>query len=176
MRTCRSLPAAVAATAFRIVHGPDTAPSMLPLSATSVLAPIPELAQAASTLGHTNGTARYEFPAVAYGDDIYPSFALEVARQHLGVARENVRLELGRGVWLGDRLVPTDDRTQLVVNYRGPDRFRTVSFAQLLAGDVPRRRLRGQGGADRRQRRRRRRDLRHAVRCVPARRSNGAPR
>ncbi len=81
-------PAAVAATAFRIVHGPDTAPSMLPLSATSVLAPIPELAQAASTLGHTNGTARYEFPAVAYGDDIYPSFALEVARQHLGVPRD----------------------------------------------------------------------------------------
>jgi adenylate cyclase len=130
------LPTAVAATAFRIVHGPDTAASMLPLSATSVLAPIPELAQAAATLGHTNGTARYEFPAVAYGDDTYPSFALEVARQHLGVARENVRLELGRGVWLDGRLVPTDDRTQLVVNYRGPERFRTLSFARLLASDV----------------------------------------
>ena len=49
---------------------------------------------------------------MAYGDDIYPSFALEVARQHLGVPRDDVRLELGRGVWLGDRLVPTDDRTQ----------------------------------------------------------------
>ena len=49
-------PAAVAATAFRIVHGPGTARSMPPLSPTSVLAPIPELAEAASTLGHTNAS------------------------------------------------------------------------------------------------------------------------
>ncbi|HEX6111821.1 MAG TPA: adenylate/guanylate cyclase domain-containing protein [Geminicoccaceae bacterium] len=130
-------PDAVATTAFRIVHRPGSAASMPPLSPTSVLAPIPELAQAASTLGHTNGTARYEFPAVAYGDNIYPSFALELARQHLSVPRDHVRLELGRGVWLGDRLVPTDHRTQLVVNYRGTNRFQSVSFAQLLAGSIP---------------------------------------
>jgi adenylate cyclase len=136
-------PAAVASTAFRIVHGPGSASSMLPLSATSVLAPIPELAEAASTLGHTNtildrdGAARIGLPAVAYGLEYFPSFALEVARQHLGVLRDNVRLELGRGVWLGDRLVPTDDRTQYVVNYRGTDRFQRVSFAQLQADDPP---------------------------------------
>jgi adenylate cyclase len=127
----------VLATAFRIVHGPGTARSMPPLSPTSVLAPIRELAEAASTLGHTNGTARYEFPAVSYGDNIYPSFALEIARQHLSVPQHDVRLELGRGVWLGDRLLPTDDRTQFMVNYRGTDRFQSVSIAQLLAGSVP---------------------------------------
>ena len=104
----------------------------MPPSPTGVLAPIPELAEAASTLGHTNGTARYEFPAVSYGDNIYPSFALEVARQHLSVPQHDVRLELGRGVRLGDRLLPTDDRTQFVVNYRGTDRFQRVSIAQLL--------------------------------------------
>ena len=96
-----------------------------PLDATSLLAPIPQSAKTAASLGHTNvaldrdGAARFEAPAVAYGDDFYPSFALEVARQHLGVVREDIRLELGRGVRLDDRLVPTDDRTQLVVNYRG---------------------------------------------------------
>jgi adenylate cyclase len=134
-------PAAVAATAFRIVHGPGSAPSMPPLTGTSVLAPIAELATAASTLGHTNtildrdGAARFELPAVAYGPDAFPSFALEVSRRHLNIPRDKVRLELGRGVWLGDRLVPTDDRTQYVVNYRGIDRFQRVSFAQLQADD-----------------------------------------
>jgi adenylate cyclase len=130
-------PPAVAATAFRIVHRPTAGPGPVPLDATTLLAPIPELADAAASLGHTNGTARFEFPAIAYEDQYYPSFALEVARQHLGVAREDVKLELGHGVRLGDRLAPTDERTQLVVNYRRPRRFVTLSFADLLAGAVP---------------------------------------
>ena len=89
----------------------------MPLDATSLLAPIPELGAAAATLGHTNtpldrdGAARFEFPAIAYADEYYPSFALEVARQHLGVAREDVQLVLGRGIRLGARWIPTDDRT-----------------------------------------------------------------
>ena len=136
-------PPAVAATAFRVVHGPSSAPSALPLVATSLLAPLPQLAAAAQTLGHGNvdldrdGAARFEFPAVAYGERAYPSFALEVARQHLGVPRDQVRLELGRGVWLGERLVPTDPLMRLLVNYRGPERFRAVSFADLLEGELP---------------------------------------
>jgi adenylate cyclase len=133
---------AVAATAFRLVHGPNAARAPVLLDATSLLSPIPPLAGAAATLGHTNvafdrdGAARFEVPAVAYGDDVYPSFGLEVARQHLGVARGDVQLVLGQGIRLGARWIPTDDHTQIVVNYRGPDRFRTLSFAQLLAGEA----------------------------------------
>ncbi|HZA65613.1 MAG TPA: adenylate/guanylate cyclase domain-containing protein, partial [Geminicoccaceae bacterium] len=114
----------------------------LPVIATSLLAPIPELASAAASLGHTNvlldrdGAARFEFPALRYDQEIYPSFALEVARERLGVPRDEVRLELGRGVWLRNRLVPTDERMRLVVNHRGPGRFRALSFAEILAGEV----------------------------------------
>jgi adenylate cyclase len=136
------LPPGVATTAFRIVHGPDDPRSILPLTPTNLLAPIPALAEAAASLGHTNlvlerdGAARFALPAVAYEHGVYPSFALEVARHHLGVPREEVRLELGRGIWLRDRLVATDDLTRLVVSYRQPNRFRTVSFAEVLAGEV----------------------------------------
>ena len=136
-------PPALETTAFRIVYGPGPAREILPLVATRLLAPIPQLAQAAASLGHGNvrldrdGAARFEFPAVAYGENVYPSVALEVARQHLEVPRDQIRVELGRGVWLGDRLVPTDDLTRLVVSYRRPGRFRTVSFAQILADDIP---------------------------------------
>jgi adenylate cyclase len=150
-------PPAVRTPAFRIVHGPGAAREILPLVASSLLAPIPELAQAASSLGHANvrfdldGAARFAFPAVAYGQNVYPSFALEVARQHLAVPRDQIRLELGRGIWFRDRLVPTDDHTRLVVNYRGRGRFRTMSFAQLLASDLSAAELEGKvvliGGA-----------------------------
>jgi adenylate cyclase len=129
-------PPPVATTTFRVVRELNTAHAMPPLAPTSVLAPIPELAEAASTLGHANGATRYEFPAVAYGDNFYPSFALEVAREHLGVSRDQARLYLGRGVGLGDRFIPTDDRTQFVVNFRGRVRFQRVSFAQLLSEDA----------------------------------------
>jgi adenylate cyclase len=136
-------PPAVATTAFRVVHGPNAARSSLPLVATSLLAPVPEVAEAAASLGHASvaldrdGAARFEFPAILYGQNVYPSFALEVARHRLAVPRDQVRLELGHGIWLGDLLVPTDDRTRLVVNYRRPGRFPVVSFAQLLTGEVP---------------------------------------
>jgi adenylate cyclase len=126
----------VATTTFRVVRELNTAHAMPPLAPTGVLAPIPELAEAASTLGHANGATRYEFPAVAYGDNFYPSFALEVAREHLGVSRDQARLYLGRGVGLGDRFIPTDDRTQFVVNFRGRVRFQRVSFAQLISEDA----------------------------------------
>jgi adenylate cyclase len=135
-------PPAVAATAFRLVHGPNAGRGIMQLDATNLLAPIPGLGAAAVTLGHTNtfldraGAARFEFPAIPYGDEYYPSFALEVARQHLGVARGDVQLVLGQGIRLGTRWIPTDDRTQLVVNYRGPERFRSLSFARLVAGAV----------------------------------------
>jgi adenylate cyclase len=137
-------PPVVANTAFRVVHRPSAAASTLPLLvASGLLAPIPELAEAADTLGHTNialdrdGAARFEFPAVAYKDRRYPSFALEMARHHLAVSRDQVRLEVGRGVWLRDRLVPTDDLTRLVVNYHRPGRFPVVSFARLLTDEIP---------------------------------------
>ncbi len=112
----------------------------VPLDADQPARADPELGAAAATLGHTNtcldrdGAARFEFPAIPYGDEYYPSFALEVARQHLGVAREDVQLVLGRGIGLGARWIPTDDRTRFVVNYRGPESLPDV---QLCASCWP---------------------------------------
>ena len=83
-----------------------------------------------------DGAARFEYPVIAYRGDDYPSFALEVAREYLGVPRDRVRLELGHGIALGDRFLPTDDTMRLPVNYRRPGRFRSLSAARLLAGDT----------------------------------------
>ncbi len=135
-------PGYVARAAFRVVQGAPGDRSSLPLVATGLLAPLSALGTAASALGHVNltldpdGAARFEYPVVAYGADAYPSFSLEIARQYLGVVRDEVRLELGRGIALGDRFLPTDEAMRLAVNHRRPGRFARISAARLLAGDL----------------------------------------
>ena len=55
-----------------------------------------------SLLLESDGSLRADLPAVAYGDELYPSLAVEAARLHLGVARERVACRRTRGIRLGD--------------------------------------------------------------------------
>ncbi len=135
------VPDYVAAAAYRLVLS-DGAEARVP-EASALLAPIAPIGEAAAGLGHANigldpgGAARFEYPALAYAGDLYPSFALELARHYLGLAPEQMAVELGRGVQLGQRFLPTDEAMRLVVNYRRPGHFRTVPVAALLAGEEP---------------------------------------
>ncbi len=120
----------MARAAFKVVRARRASGRACPWSRAGLLAPLPEFGAAASALGHANvaldrdGAARFEYPVIAYGADDYPSFALEITRQYLGVERDRVRLELGRGIALGDRFAPTDEAMRLPVNYRDPAGFR----------------------------------------------------
>jgi adenylate cyclase len=136
------LPRYVARTAFRVVQERGAAGDFgPPLAGTRPLLPITRLGEAAATLGHSNvpldrdGAARSELPVIGYRGAFYPSFALEVARLQLGVERDRVRLELGRGIALGERFVPTDEVMAMPVNYGGAGRFGEVSAAALLTGE-----------------------------------------
>jgi adenylate cyclase len=136
-------PPYVARTAFRVVqeHGPASVFAR-PFAGTRPLVPIAGLGRAAVSLGHGNvplgpdGGARIELPVIGYRGDYYPSFSLEVARLHLGIERDRVRLELGRGIVLGERLVPTDESMRMPVNYGGAGRFRAVSAAEVITGQA----------------------------------------
>ena len=136
-------PPAVAATAFRVVHGPRT-PAGLPLVATSLLAPLPSWParrRQPRPRQRRPRPGRRRALRVPGGRPMASApirrSRSEVARHHLGVTRDQVRLELGRGVWLGERLVPTDELMRLLVNYRGPGRFATELSPTLLDGELP---------------------------------------
>jgi adenylate cyclase len=135
-------PAYLARTAFRVVEQAAVRSLPPPLAGGRPLLPIPRLGAAAATLGHANvpldpdGAARSELPVIAWREAYYPSFALETARLHLGVERDRVRLLLGRGIVLGERFLPTDESMRLPVNYRGAERFPSVSAAALMSGTV----------------------------------------
>jgi len=115
----------------------------LALKPTGVVTPLPALAEAAA-LGHmlvaydVDRAPRYEYPAIEYDLDYYPSMAIRIAQLFLDVPWSQVRVELGRGISIGPVFVPTDPDTRVLVNYLGPSRtFPTYRFSHVLAGRVP---------------------------------------
>ena len=143
-------PEPVRASAYRTIHRRKDPESRLPLAAEGVRAPVPEIAGSAAALGHVNvllaadGAARFAYPVAQIGETYYPSLAVQAARMHLGYALEEVRLELGRGLRLGARAIPTDPAMRTVVNYYGPEgTFPAHSFTDFVRGRVPPDVLRG---------------------------------
>lgn len=91
-----------------------------------------------------SGTVRRVPLIMAFQTLPYPSLALEMVR--IGHGQQVIRLHsVGSsqrpdrrgllGVEVGERFLPTDDRGQVTVNYRGPSHsFRYLSAAEVLAG------------------------------------------
>jgi len=114
--------------------------SLFPTEACRVLLP-PETIAGAANFGHVyaqpdrDGKLRKESLFIKYGDEYFPSLALQTARISLGVSRDNVRIIGGSGVRLGDRFIPTDRAGRLDINYLGPEKsLQYVSAADVLSG------------------------------------------
>ncbi len=114
---------------------------IFPLQPHSAVLPIPELAGAAAGLGHANiafdhdGEPRYDYLALPFSADFFPSLPVRTAAAYFGLAWGEIGLALGDGIQLGDRLIPTDRAMRLVINYRGPrGTIPTYSFVDLVEG------------------------------------------
>ena len=136
-------PDAVARSAYSVYHLPAGRDPMLPVRPSTLLAPVPSLAEASST-AHVNvmlegdGGLRYEHPVIGYGDAIYPSLPIEAVRLYAGVAKDDVTVVFGDGIALGDRFVPTDRDMRMPINHYGPaGTFETHAFIDLIEGKVP---------------------------------------
>jgi len=134
--------APIAEAAFATVR-PGAPFARTALRPTGILAPLPALAEAAAALGHASlaydvdGAVRYDYPVVEYDLDYYPSMALRAAQLFRGTPWSEVSAELGSGVRLGDRLLPTDPAMRMLVNYLGPPgSFPTFPFAAVAAGSL----------------------------------------
>ncbi|HZS11463.1 MAG TPA: adenylate/guanylate cyclase domain-containing protein, partial [Nitrospirales bacterium] len=145
VRPSRPTPSDVAANRFMLVRHRASDPSLAPYAAYDLDPPVPALSTQAAAQGHVyfipdrDGLTRYEYLALRYGDDddLYPSFALEVARIYLGLPKDRESLTLGEGVYLGDRIIPTDQKARMLIDYAGPER----TFTYISAGDVLRGRV-----------------------------------
>jgi diguanylate cyclase (GGDEF)-like protein len=117
---------------------------------TSLVAPLPLLAQAARGLGHVSahtsldGAVRIDLPVIGYAGEYYPSMALALAALASGVDPKEIEAGLGDAVQFGTRRVPLDETSQQWINYLGPmGTFPTLSLVDLLQGRVPTDQLRG---------------------------------
>jgi adenylate cyclase len=117
----------------------------LELKPSGLALPIPPLAAAAAALGHglvlydVDGSSRFDYPAIEYDLDEYPSIAVRVMQLFQGLPWPAARLELGRGVVVGNFTIETDPAMRFGVNYRGPPgTFPTYSFAEVVSGTTPR--------------------------------------
>jgi adenylate cyclase len=129
---------------FMTVKGAGSPEALQPYEAVAVAPPLPQFTAKAMGMGHVysipdwDGVTRYEYLALRYGGQYYPSFALELARTYLGVPRDRMILKVGEGIQLGRTFIPTDQKSRLVINYLGRERsFQYVSATDVLHDRVP---------------------------------------
>jgi CHASE2 domain-containing sensor protein len=105
----------------------------LPLPARGVLVPIPVLGSKALAIGHLNsfpdvdGAIRAEPLVVSYYNQYYPSLSLMLAAKSLNLGPQDIHINLGEGVQLGNRKIAKDGRPAFPVD----------SFYDVLTGKIP---------------------------------------
>jgi len=123
---------------FMLVKQTKSPEESRPYEAATMLPPLDRFAKEARALGHVyrlpdhDGVTRREVLALRHGDAYYPSFALEVARVYLGQTRAQMSLLLGDAVQLGTTVVPTDQKSRMLIDYIG----RNLQFPWVSATDV----------------------------------------
>lgn len=130
------LPAAYAA-----MRNPDH--DVVP-KARMVLPTLNRFSEFAKTLAHINmspdidGTLRWEMLAIGFQGDHYAPIGLQAARLYLGIPQEQMVLDFGSGVRLGDRFLSTDPFGRMLINYRGPNNtFPQFSIADVIDRNLP---------------------------------------
>ncbi|MFC3226075.1 EAL domain-containing protein [Marinibaculum pumilum] len=136
-------PGYVQDSAYRHYRLPDGMSHRLPAAPGRLLAPVASIGEQARRTGHvqiffdTDGSPRYEFPVLAYNDSLYPSLPVVATADFLGVAPDDIRLNLPDEIRLGDRRVPLDRHLRLPINYAGAaGTYPTYSFADVAQGRV----------------------------------------
>lgn len=87
-----------------------------------------------------DGVVRWMPLVIQDGDDLFPPLSVLSVWHYLGkpTLAVRVREEGVEGVQIGDRLVPTDELGQMLINYRGPPRtFPHYSISDILGGRLP---------------------------------------
>jgi adenylate cyclase len=141
--------AALRDASFRVVQETSARQARGMLRGTDALMPISAFQEVAA-IGHVNvpvdqdGALRHLYPAIAVDDVFVPALAVEVARRFMRLGADEMGLLIGRGLALGEHIVPADQALRVPIAYYGPaGTITTYSLGDLLADRIPRERLAG---------------------------------
>jgi adenylate cyclase len=88
-----------------------------------------------------DGTVRWVPLVMEFQGKYYPSLALQILREHLKERQPPILRMADSGVEevrLGETPIPTDERGQLLVRYRGGrSTFPSYAFSRVISGEVP---------------------------------------
>ncbi|HXU92029.1 MAG TPA: serine/threonine-protein kinase [Gallionella sp.] len=142
----RPLPDYVQRNRLQNVQSAGGAGALPPLSR-AVLSPISVLGSKALAIGHLNslpdvdGAVRTEPLVVGYYDQYYPSLSLMLAAKSLNLELKDIRVDLGKGVQLGNLKIATDPALQMHTYFYkdrdGRTAFPVDSFYDVYTGKIP---------------------------------------
>lgn len=123
---------------------PDRRPALSTAVAPEVSLPV--LLEAAASSGFfdvrqdRDGVVRWMPMVIQAGDALFPPLSVATVWQALG--RPRLQVDIGRdgvkGIRVGPRFVPTDERGRLLIDYVGPRHsFPSYSVSDILAGALP---------------------------------------
>lgn len=107
---------------------------------------IDKISQAAESSGHfsmlpdRDGVVRWMPLAIKCGHEVYAPLSVQSSWQFLDQPQLMVEVAAYgvEGIRLGNRLIPTDEKGQILINYLGPDKtFPHYSISDILHGRLP---------------------------------------
>jgi len=126
----------------RVLASPELI-AALPVHPRGLVAPLPQLADAAPLLGHVtaergiDGALRYDLPLLPWQDEWFPSLALRLAGLALGEDWSKAEVRLGEAIHWGRMQVPLDQSSRQWINYYGPaGTMPSHSFIDVLEGKL----------------------------------------
>ncbi|NND59126.1 MAG: CHASE2 domain-containing protein [Gammaproteobacteria bacterium] len=144
-RMVDALPDFVAASALTAVDGDANA--IPPLQSVAMLPPLRDIGANAIGTGvltillDVDGTVRFEPLVVDHYGTYLPSLSLTVASRFLNVPPEDIQVQLGQGVRLGNLFVDTTPDLRMLTSFHpgseGQPAFLTDSFFDVFTGLVP---------------------------------------
>ena len=124
-----------------------------PLPAVQTLFPIPSVGPFADSIGaliaypDSDGGIRSEPLVIDYYNQLFPSQSLIIAARSLNLGVEDIKVNLGEGVQLGQLKIRTDPFLQMnTFFYNAPENspaFQVDSFYDVLQGKIPATKYRG---------------------------------
>jgi len=134
-------------TRHRLTQVQAAASGAQPDPSQGVLPPIPVLGSQALGIGHLNvsrdvdGAVRSEPLVMAHYGEYYPSLSLMLAARSLNLKAEDIQVQLGSGVQLGQRFISTDPTLRMQTFFYkdagGRPAFPVDSFYDVLSGKIP---------------------------------------
>jgi serine/threonine-protein kinase len=133
------LPAGVERSSYKTFDDQSGFSKYPPVIASRIYPPDALLADSADGMGFVNASldrdhhVRQQPLIVGFRGEFFPSVQIAAVERYLGTDPRLVRIQVGKSIALGSKVIPIDRHGQMTINFNGPERsFKYYSAADIL--------------------------------------------